>query len=451
MRSVALALCLSVVVALPLRAGESAGGSYDLQSQGVGAGGNANGGVTESATSVASQGGHDESASNGSIFNSGLLGDYVTLQLAAFAPSTGAVTRDGMVIAVPSSATVGLSFVNPISTQSLVTATTVYLIYDHLGNLVNQPVSFSVFFDTSGRAAILPPGGWSAGATYQVEVGTGTVDLAGTPLAATLSTEFQATLDFSEENVVRALGDTQSTVRIPSNTLSGLGYVVFVADAVREPDRIDPSIIQSANAHAAADFGQAAPVRVVELNAYSNAGAPLSAFKYSPRLTLPYQDTSGNGTVDGTAGRVRVADLSLYALDPANRLWIRVPGSAVDTAGKTVGAPLPHFSVYSIMAAVDTDVSQAYAYPVPWRPYSSDSARYGTLAGGITFINLPQAGRLRIFTLSGLLVQDQNMDGSLKWVWDGRNRGGEVCASGTYLWLLESGGNKKTGKLMIIR
>lgn len=448
-------LCALVVFrsSLPSHAASS-GGAYTLESSEVGPGGGASGGDRELLSSLAPVSGPELAGPGAGAFHSGFLRAYVSVQVSAAVPSGIRATLAGLSYGIPPAAPVVVNFGAPISTASLVAATTVYLVYDRLGTKVSAPVAFELSYDSAtGRAEFIPPGGWERGATYRVEIGTGTSSVAGSPIPARLSTRFQSVLDFSQENVVRAPANEEAMVRIPPGALAGTGFVLFNLDPLRDPDRADVSHIQEASAKVVRDLGSgSAPVSVLELNAYDDSGIHVAAsFRRPLTLDMPFADAEGDGIVDGTFPGVRASSLGLWTLDEASRLWIRVPGSTLDASARRVTAPLPHFSVYSLIAAVDTNVESTYAYPIPWRPNGVDPARYGTLAGGITFINLPQVGRIRIYALSGGLVRERELNGSLTWVWDGRNERGENAVSGTYLWVIEAGGNRKTGKLMVIR
>jgi hypothetical protein len=106
-------------------------------------------------------------------------------------------------------------------------------------------------------------------------------------------------------------------------------------------------------------------------------------------------------------------------------------------AALSFGAALP------ARALADDSLSDSYAFPVPYRP--SDGPH-------ITFTNLPASITIRIFTLNGDLVRKISTDaGDGQIEWDVDNEDGEPVKSGVYLFLLESGGQKKRGKLLVLR
>ena len=148
---------------------------------------------------------------------------------------------------------------------------------------------------------------------------------------------------------------------------------------------------------------------------------------------------------------LRAKNLGLYVLDEPRALWLRLPGATVDTAGRTVTGVTPHFSVYALIGAADTTVDDVHPFPVPWAPNSGNPLN-GTLAGGITFTNLPTQGTISIYTLSGQLVRSIPIPAfSVAVVWDVKTPSGQNVVSGVYLWRVQSGSNSKVGKLMVIR
>ena len=95
-------------------------------------------------------------------------------------------------------------------------------------------------------------------------------------------------------------------------------------------------------------------------------------------------------------------------------------------------------------AAAKNDLSAAHCYPVPFKPSAGHTK--------ITFTNLTDSVRIRIYTVSGELVRTLYKTGPGETLdWDIRNSRGSAVDSGVYLWLIEHAAMKKKGKLMIIR
>jgi len=103
-------------------------------------------------------------------------------------------------------------------------------------------------------------------------------------------------------------------------------------------------------------------------------------------------------------------------------------------------------NVPELFSGAETDVSRAFAYPVPFK--------IGSGHKNITFTNLPDQGSIRIYSSQGEQVRKINFSitsGSSALVWDVKNDHGEELASDVYLFVIESLTAKKTGKLIVTR
>lgn len=245
---------------------------------------------------------------------------------------------------------------------------------------------------------------------------------------------------------------------IPSGAMPR-DYAVFTGTTpATNPLSASPSVLQAAtgNLGRSSDYSRPANGRLWEIFVQDDAGSRVAgSLARSATLTLPYDDADRDGFVDGGAPPVRVKTLSIWWLDEAHSLWVRVPDPVIDLSSQTVTVAIPHFSVYAVMGSPSFDPSETFAFPVPWRPSGpnagSGAGQTGTEAGGITFTNLPDGGTIRIYTLSGGLIKVIRHSSGLQEQWDGRSDAGEPVGSGTYLWVVESGGAKKSGKLAVIR
>jgi hypothetical protein len=254
--------------------------------------------------------------------------------------------------------------------------------------------------------------------------------------------------------------DHPAQLNVPPNALAR-DWILFVSTSpMSQPLAVAPAIIQTANAGLARTLTRyTRPLndQLWEILAIDETGSPCKELFRAPAiLSLPYEDDDNDGLVDGTVPPVRVTSLSVWWLDEAHQLWVRLPDSRLDTAKRNVSAPIRHFSIYTVMGAPTFYPGDAYAFPVPWRPNGplagAGAGQTGTLSGGITFTNLPSIAQIRIFTLSGLLVRDiTHSDGTAQLNWDVRNENGEDVVSGTYIFVIESAGTRKTGKLVVIR
>jgi hypothetical protein len=254
--------------------------------------------------------------------------------------------------------------------------------------------------------------------------------------------------------------DRPGRLEIPPNALPS-DFLVFVsADPLERPLAVSPAAIRRANeglARSLAPTARPLDGRLWEILAVDGTGRPVQGlFREPARLTLPYRDDDRDGLVDGASPPLRAADLSVWWLDEAHSLWVRLPDSRPDEGARSVTVPVRHFSVYTVMGAPGLASGDAHAFPVPWRPDGPASGigpgRTGTQADGITFTNLPGLARVRVYTLSGRLVREiDHADGTPQHAWDVRDDRGDDVASGTYLYVIEAAGARKSGKLVVIR
>jgi hypothetical protein len=120
-----------------------------------------------------------------------------------------------------------------------------------------------------------------------------------------------------------------------------------------------------------------------------------------------------------------------------------VTGSKTNADG-TVSAPIRQSGVYILAAAFTTDLSGAYAYPVPYKPSAGHTV--------ITFKNLALDSTIKIYTIMGELVKQlDNGSTSDKVTWDVKNRDGDNVASGVYIYQIKNAYSEKRGKVVIIR
>lgn len=86
------------------------------------------------------------------------------------------------------------------------------------------------------------------------------------------------------------------------------------------------------------------------------------------------------------------------------------------------------------------DRRAVYAYPNPFRIQFGGEARL--------LFSLDRRGDVRIFTIAGDRVRNTTVNAG----WDGRNEGGELVASGVYLFeIAAEDGSYHTGKIFVLR
>lgn len=231
-------------------------------------------------------------------------------------------------------------------------------------------------------------------------------------------------------------------------------------DPMAQPLSVLPGVIDSANSKMERNEGSWArvfPGQITELSLFDEQDAWDKPFVKSAMLAMAYKDNNADGILDGSNPPVRVDTVKPWQLDEALGMWARLPGSVPDQTAQIVFAPVLSPGVFALLGMVDDSVKATYAFPVPFRPNGPDAGsgagQTGTEADGIIFTNVPQVGRIEIYTLDGRLVRKLEIPSGLvlpKLKWDVRTAGGERAASGVYLWRVVSGANSKAGKLMVI-
>jgi hypothetical protein len=100
--------------------------------------------------------------------------------------------------------------------------------------------------------------------------------------------------------------------------------------------------------------------------------------------------------------------------------------------------------LFAVFGAPSSDVSNAYAYPVPF---------VASRDGDIKFVNLPDFGEIKIYTSAGELVKEISFEPGHAdpIIWNVRNQDGEKVGADVYLYQIKSGGNTKNGKIVIVR
>ncbi|MBU0568204.1 hypothetical protein KKC52_09190, partial [bacterium] len=126
---------------------------------------------------------------------------------------------------------------------------------------------------------------------------------------------------------------------------------------------------------------------------------------------LSYPDANNDGWVDGTW--IREEDLIIYQFE--NGTWIPLPTN-VDQAENVAWAYVEHFSIFTL-GGIETipyadNIDSIHVYPNPYVPYDDDSDNGipydGSPNSGITFEELTENARIRIFKLAGNLVREES-------------------------------------------
>jgi hypothetical protein len=281
-----------------------------------------------------------------------------------------------------------------------------------------------------------------------VSAGIRTLDLPAN-LTQVFST---ATASLALNAPLAALGAAGTlTVTLPAGAIAADNYVSVSTSAATAPAEVTTADL----AAAAAKLGDNSLLggAMVELRRWDMFGALAAGNFASPaRVLFTYTDATSDGIVDGTA--VDEATLRVFTLDPAALVWTPERNSVLDTAANTVYLDTSHFSIYALGSLVSAvgELKDVFAYPNPYRPGSSGAFGQSSFGEGIVFESLPANAKLKIYNLAGGLMRslsDDNGDG--RCLWDARNADGSLAASGVYIYVVSSGGSKKTGRVAIIK
>ncbi|NIN92908.1 T9SS type A sorting domain-containing protein [bacterium] len=281
--------------------------------------------------------------------------------------------------------------------------------------------------------------------TYRVTVDTTATDLVGEHVGG-LEFSFTTIANCKESNTFVS-GSGKMRITLNAGT-SKENFFVNISTAPLKDSSKRTKIIDANNKLEDDDdpFSFTLGPTVVEIEAFDANGNPITdTFDIPAIITLSYEDSNpADGIVDGTSPALREKTLAAYWLDESHNLWVKLAGSKVDTGSNRVSADTFHFSVFSLHGMGTTDLSDAYAYPVPFIPSRGDE--------DITFTNISPICTIKIYTLNGELVRSiEHTSGKTSYSWDVTNDGGDRLGSGVYLYLIDSNKSKKKGKLIVIR
>jgi hypothetical protein len=364
------------------------------------------------------------------------------------------VTFNGVDYGVLLNATLKLTFAKSMSTDTI-TSDYIYIqpVCNELEeNISGQKVIPSFNYDDLTYSITLTAN-LKSNWTYDLVVSSNLRDITwnalGTEFRKRFRTIIQQNIQCNNKISVSNTLGKKALVLLPVGALASDSYLIMNDNPVNNPQKVIKSMFDDAQNKMSF---KNKPDWYVEVNIYDASHNQLTGANLAAPVTLSmtYLDDDNDGTVDGTV--LKVNSLSLWWLDETKGMWSKIP-SQVDKVNKTVTATITHFSVYALFGAVNLSVDDVMVAPVPWIP-EDGTGIHGTLAGGITFRNLPYEGEIRIFTISGALVKKTELHSFINpngYSWDGKNEDGEYVASGVYLWMVKSEQGKKTGKLMVVR
>ncbi len=137
------------------------------------------------------------------------------------------------------------------------------------------------------------------------------------------------------------------------------------------------------------------------------------------------------------------SQLQIARCDADVGVWIPLVSND-DVSQSIVSAQSDRFSTFDLMGvSLPSSVKDIEISNNPIRPSQGIT--------NTTFSNLPANSRLRIYTISGLLVKSITADATGVATWDATNQSGRMVASGIYFIYVQGNGSKKTLTIVVQR
>ena len=176
-------------------------------------------------------------------------------------------------------------------------------------------------------------------------------------------------------------------------------------------------------------------------------------------ITIPLPARNANDEVQVNGRWVPVSMLEAWSHNTQTGQWEKLDAPVLDLAAGTARFKTKHFSFFTLASPVAgiTNLSGLRVYPNPFKPNAGNAAegveyQAGVRFTGITFENIPAGSQLKIYTSLGEMIDEMLIDASGGTQWDVRNGRGEKVASGVYIYsVIAPNGDRRTGKLMVIR
>ncbi len=350
-------------------------------------------------------------------------------------------------IDVENNAGIYINFSERMDSDKTETAISVREIKNNYSQTVDNSVTGSISNNTGVTQFVFAPGqNLKNNYTYEVLIGSGAADTIGNYLGNDCVFSFKTISNYKEKNIYLS-DDKLTKIEITQDTMQYNFSLKMNTSPLTTPEVVAASKITNANDKLnsyKSCFTKAFNNTLREFTVYDSSEKIIKNFDKNVYIQIPYEDANNDGFIDNVFPYISQESLSIYYLNEEDELWVKIP-SVVDTVNKLVMAEVAHFSVFIVLGADYTDLSRAYAYPVPFK--SSEGHEK------ITFTNLSSRATIKIYTVSGSLVNTlRETDGDHVLVWQPvTNKSGDNVASGVYLYYIYNDEENKKGKLVIIR
>ncbi len=161
----------------------------------------------------------------------------------------------------------------------------------------------------------------------------------------------------------------------------------------------------------------------------------------TPGRAITYEFFYNASALGGVTDESR---LSLQRYLPEETRWLAFDNATRDAAADTITVKTPAVGILRALEVLPgAGVGDPFVYPNPFMPKNGDTI--------MRITNIPAGAKIEIYTITGRAVRELTADSSGLAVWDTRNDEGTLVASGIYLAILRSGGEKHTTQLAVQR
>ncbi|MBN1621877.1 MAG: SBBP repeat-containing protein [Endomicrobiales bacterium] len=153
-------------------------------------------------------------------------------------------------------------------------------------------------------------------------------------------------------------------------------------------------------------------------------------------ITIYYRDSDVEG-IDETK-------IVVGRYDTTTSRWVLLPSVCYPDIN-CVEATVDHLSQFAVLQKTPAaTLGSVIAYPNPYKPK--------THTAGLTFDYLTSNAKIKIYNVAGELVKEiEETDGDGIAVWDGKNKSGNLVASGVYIAYIKSDNSTKKVKIAVIK
>jgi len=358
---------------------------------------------------------------------------------ATFSLPAGGVALDNYIFGIPQGGPFNATFSTDIDTSALASHASLIPLQNPSSPIALQLASYD---PDSQTASLVPKSPLSPAALYKLTVSSGIPD----SLDLGVSTQ-----SFSQIFVTGIGANQGATVTSPydaiqaNQVLVGPGVFPSGGIAILRTSFVNPAGSYSMAESVVDNSIQSAlglrSISRVEVLFYNPVnGQPSLGGVTSAKLTLSAQDSGGAAApgVGMTAG-LDPTSFKIYSVQPQGLVALQDSNNN----NGVVTATIQNSGVYILAGTLTTDLSSAYAYPVPFKASQNQTIKFASLAADST---------IKVYTIMGELVaQLHNDNNEVLLQWPVTNLKGEPVASGVYIYQIKNGFSEKRGKLIVIR